>query len=100
MARPGLTTIRATKQFEIKLINPIKYLSHVFEPSYSLFILRELSTDPCCGMVDKVLRLRSECEIMVVPKRSTYGMNPEHAKELGRQLRARRDELGLSVRDL
>jgi transcriptional regulator with XRE-family HTH domain len=28
------------------------------------------------------------------------GMNPEQAKELGRKLRARRDELGLSVRDL
>ena len=27
-------------------------------------------------------------------------MNPEQAKELGRQLRVRRDELGLSVRDL
>ena len=27
-------------------------------------------------------------------------MNPEQARELGRQLRARRDELGLSVRDL
>jgi transcriptional regulator with XRE-family HTH domain len=37
---------------------------------------------------------------MVVAKRSTFGMNPEQARELGRQLRARRDELGLSVRDL
>lgn len=27
-------------------------------------------------------------------------MNPDQAKELGRQLRARRDQLGLSVRDL
>lgn len=27
-------------------------------------------------------------------------MNPEQAKELGRQLRAKRDDLGLSVRDL
>jgi transcriptional regulator with XRE-family HTH domain len=27
-------------------------------------------------------------------------MNPEQAKELGRQLRARRDDLGLSLRDL
>jgi transcriptional regulator with XRE-family HTH domain len=27
-------------------------------------------------------------------------MNPEQARELGRQLRARRDELGLSLRDL
>jgi transcriptional regulator with XRE-family HTH domain len=27
-------------------------------------------------------------------------MNPEQAKELGRQLRARREELGLSVRDV
>src|SRR5712692_1930879 len=27
-------------------------------------------------------------------------MNPDQAKELGRQLRVRRDELGLSVRDL
>lgn len=38
---------------------------------------------------------------MVVAKRSTSTkMNPQQAKELGRQLRARREELGLSVRDV
>ena len=48
-----------------------------------------------------MLRLRSECETMVVAKRSTSNkMNPKQAKELGRQLRARREDLGLSLRDL
>lgn len=51
-------------------------------------------------MIDKVLHLRSDCETMVVAKRSTYRMNPEQAKELGRQLRSRREELELSLRDL
>ena len=38
---------------------------------------------------------------MVVAKRSTSNkMNPKQAKELGRQLRARREALGLSLRDL
>ena len=54
-----------------------------------------------CGIGDEVLRLRSECETMVVAKRSTSKqMNPKQAKELGRQLRARREALGLSLRDL
>jgi transcriptional regulator with XRE-family HTH domain len=52
-------------------------------------------------MVDKVLRLRSSCETMDVAKRSTYDtVEPKQAKELGRQLRARREELGLSLRQL
>lgn len=37
---------------------------------------------------------------MGAAKRSTNGMNPEQAKELGRQLRRRRDDLGLSLRQL
>lgn len=51
-------------------------------------------------MVDEVLRSRSKCETMVVAKRSTYRMNPKQAKDLGRRLRARREELELSLRDL
>ena len=37
---------------------------------------------------------------MAVAKRSTYRMNPKQAKELGKRLRARREELELSLRDL
>ena len=45
-------------------------------------------------MVDEVLRLRSLCETMGVAKRSTYTtMEPKQAKELGKRLRARREEL-------
>jgi len=52
-------------------------------------------------MVDNVLRLRSSCERMDAAKRSTYDtMEPDQAKELGRKLRARREELGLSTRQL
>ncbi len=52
-------------------------------------------------MVDEVLRLRSLCETMDVAKRSTYTIvEPEQAKELGQRLRARREELGLSLRQL
>lgn len=52
-------------------------------------------------MVDEVLRLRSLCETMDVAKRSTYTtMEPKQAKELGKRLRARREELGLSLRQL
>ncbi len=52
-------------------------------------------------MVDNVLRLRSSCETMGAAKRSTYDtMEPDQAKQLGRKLRARREELGLSTRQL
>ena len=52
-------------------------------------------------MVDEVLRLRSLCETMGVAKRSTYTkVEQEQAKELGQRLRARREELGLSLRQL
>lgn len=54
----------------------------------------------CCGIVSETLHLRSERETMVVAKRSTYRMNPKQAKELGRRLRARREELDLLLRDL
>lgn len=47
-------------------------------------------------MIDKALRLRRKCEIMVLAKRSTY-VEPKQAKELGRLLRKRRQELGLST---
>jgi transcriptional regulator with XRE-family HTH domain len=50
-------------------------------------------------MVDKALRLRRECEIMVVAKRSIY-VEPKQAKELGRLLRKRRQEVGLSTIEL
>ena len=52
-------------------------------------------------MVDNVLRLRSSCETIDAAKRSTYDtMEPDQAKQLGRKLRARREELGLSLRQL
>jgi transcriptional regulator with XRE-family HTH domain len=52
-------------------------------------------------MVDEVLRLRSECGTMDAAKRSTYPtVEPEQAKELGQRLRSRREELGLSLRQL
>ena len=52
-------------------------------------------------MVDNVLRLRSSCETMGAAKRSTYTTwNQNKPSELGRQLRARREELGLSTRQL
>jgi transcriptional regulator with XRE-family HTH domain len=51
-------------------------------------------------MIDKMLHLRSDCEKMVVANGSTYHMNPKQAKELGHHLRSRREELGLSVRDV
>lgn len=48
-----------------------------------------------------MLRLRSRCETMNAAKRSTYPkVEPEQAKELGRVLRARREALGLSQRQL
>jgi transcriptional regulator with XRE-family HTH domain len=55
----------------------------------------------CCGILDEVLRLRSDCETMVAAKRSTStNMNPQQAKVLGDRLRARREALELSLRDL
>jgi transcriptional regulator with XRE-family HTH domain len=52
-----------------------------------------------CGMVDKALRLRRKCETIVTAKRSTY-VEPKQAKDLGRLLRRRREELGLSKMQL
>lgn len=52
-------------------------------------------------MIDEVLRLRSSCGTMDTAKRSTYAtVEPAQAKKLGRQLRKRRDQLGLSLRQL
>jgi transcriptional regulator with XRE-family HTH domain len=52
-------------------------------------------------MVHEVLRLRSLCGTMDVAKRSTYAtVEPAQAKKLGRQLRKRREQLGLSLRQL
>src|SRR4051794_28209122 len=51
-------------------------------------------------MIDKVLRLRSLCGTMDLAKRSTHAVEPAQAKELGQQLRTRREELGLSLRQL
>jgi transcriptional regulator with XRE-family HTH domain len=51
-------------------------------------------------MSDELLRLRSECEMIKTLNRSTCWMDQEQAKELGRQLRARREQLGLSQRGL
>jgi transcriptional regulator with XRE-family HTH domain len=52
-------------------------------------------------MIDEVLRLRSLCGTMDVAKRSTHAtVEPTQAKELGQQLRTRREELGLSLRQL
>ena len=54
-----------------------------------------------CGIIHNVLRLRSSCETMGAAKRSTYDtMEPDQAKRLGQTLRARREELGLSTRQL
>ncbi len=50
-------------------------------------------------MIDKALLLRRTYETMDVAKRSTY-VEPEQAKELGRLLRQRRQELGLSKMQL
>lgn len=52
-------------------------------------------------MVNGLLRLRSSCETMALTKRSPDNhVEPKQAKELGRRLRARREELGLSTRQL
>ena len=48
-----------------------------------------------------MLHLRSSCETMIAAKRSTStNVEPDQAKRLGHTLRTRREELGLSQRQL
>ena len=96
---PDQTTIRAT----INTLSNLKSLVEIDRicPRIILGDITDELPTACCGIVDEVLRLRSSCETMGVAKRSTYNnVEPEQAKTLGRLLRTRREELGLSSRQL
>src|SRR5262249_7590707 len=54
----------------------------------------------CCGIADKMLRLRRTCETMSAVKRSTSRMNEEQAKRFGEWLREQRQAAGLSTIEL
>jgi transcriptional regulator with XRE-family HTH domain len=51
-------------------------------------------------MRDEMVHLRTSRAIMGAANRSTYRMDQEQAKELGRRLREQRERLGLSTREL
>ena len=61
----------------------------------------DMRRETCCEIDTNVLRSRNERGTMVTAKRSNFTIvEPDQAAKLGRRVRDRRKELGLSVRQL